>query len=76
LLKEKLDIPILTIEDLESKPISVDEYFSGEVSETLLVENEKLLAYFNERLDNLPQLISLITYKAKKDGFKRYYNGY
>jgi|GEM_PF-5309300 len=69
-LKEKLDIPVFTVEELKGHVVSVEEYLRGIKSETLIIEEGKILSIFDEKRENLPQLISLICYKAKKDGFK------
>ncbi|MEF3245016.1 MAG: hypothetical protein K6343_03410 [Caldisericaceae bacterium] len=69
-LEENLDIPVLTIEEIKGHVVFIEEYLNGSNGETLIIEEEKLLSLFNEKRDNLPQLISLVCYKAKKDGFK------
>jgi len=69
LLQEKLDVKVFEINDLDSV-VSVSEYLNGKKGKILLIDGNELLLQFNERVDNLPQLISLITYKAKKDGFE------
>jgi len=43
----------------------VEDFLNGKTGKILLLDDNKIMQIFNERLDLLPNLISLITYKAK-----------
>ena len=65
-LKKNLDIPILSILELNKNDVvSVEDFLNGKTGKILLLDDNKIMQIFNERLDLLPNLISLITYKAK-----------
>lgn len=65
LLTNELDIPVIDIEDLKAEIINVDEFLNKKKGKMLLIDDEVLLSLFNKNRDYLPNLISLISYKAK-----------
>lgn len=70
-LEKKLDIPIISIFELDQNDIvSIEDFLNGKTSKILLLDDNKILQIFNERLDLLPNLISLIAYKAKTTEFE------
>ena len=70
-LQKKLDIPIISIFEFDQNDIvSIEGFLNGKTGKILLLDDNKILQIFNERLDFLPNLISLIAYKAKTTEFE------
>lgn len=68
-LKLELDIPIFEIENFKDA-LSLEEFLEGKKTKALILEDSKILEYFDARKEFIPIYTALIAYKAKKEGIE------
>lgn len=70
ILKDELDVLIVSLEDLEIMPATVEEFMKGSKKDVLILKDKEILRIFNIEKTLLPNAISVLTYKAKSEGIK------
>jgi len=70
ILKDELDVLIVSLEDLEIMPATVEEFMKGSKKDVLILKDKEILRIFNIEKTLLPNAISVLTYKAKREGIK------